>query len=717
MQKEQAEPEDILEGWKNYFEDLYRSHKTDNESKYNTERLILATMQNEIIEQIETNRNEEIKQANEEEVTLSIQKLKTGKSPGADGISAEHLKNMPTELLQYIINIINLIFKEKDVPSKVKEGVVTPVLKSGKDKIYPENYRGITVTNCFSTLIESILKDRIEPKLLPQQSKLQRGFTEKSSSLNAAFIVTQSADFYKEILCTLVLLTLDAQKAFDKLDHEILFNKLYHDGITGNIWILLRNMYKNVAVKINLFRDKILYKRYNNNILDALDRADIGAKIGNISVVAPTCADDIALLASNKHEIQALLDIVHDSTKRDLVTINPNKSDLVPLTTKCENFSVQLGNDIIDQKSETKHLGLVRETPKNKLNIEDRLKTARKTVYAMLGPGLHARKGMSPIVALKVWQTYAIPRCLYGIEIMNYTKTDILKLERLQQQVCRQIQGLPNRTANAATYVMLGVEPIQATVDRLVLTFFGGIIQDSASIEFMIIERQLCMSPPNSNNFINRLKEILDKYGLPKAQEIMNSKPTKEIWKRTVKKAINMHWEKQWLVEKENKTTMQYLDINQQPIGKPHQIWQLVPNTTIEVKKAEIKARLITRTYTLQSDREKFTRGRESDKCLLCETSREDTHHFLITCTALKMERDKHLSVLKSYLKHNTPVGTFDRVEEQGLLVLFILNPSATKFKELFKLKKSNCKDIEAITRTLCYSLHIKRTLLNQTKA
>ncbi|CAG2204057.1 unnamed protein product [Mytilus edulis] len=440
------------------------------------------------------------------------------------------------------------------------------------------------------------------------------------------------------------------------------------------------------------------------------------SKIGNISVVAPTCADDIALLASNKHEIQALLDIVHDSTKRDLVTINPNKSDLVPLTTKCENFSVQLGNDIIDQKSETKHLGLVRDS-KNKLNIEDRLKTARKTVYAMLGPGLHARKGMSPIVALKVWQTYAIPRCLYGIEIMNYTKTDILKLERLQQQVCRQIQGLPNRTANAATYVMLGVEPIQATVDRLVLTFFGGIIQDSASIEFMIIERQLCMSPPNSNNFINRLKEILDKYGLPKAQEIMNSKPTKEIWKRTVKKAINMHWEKQWLVEKENKTTMQYLDINQQPIGKPHQIWQLVPNTTIEVKKAEIKARLITRTYTLQSDREKFTRGRESDKCLLCETSREDTHHFLITCTALKMERDKHLSVLKSYLKNNTPVGTFDRVEEQGLLVLFILNPSATKFKELFKLKKSNCKDIEAITRTLCYSLHIKRTLLNQTKA
>jgi hypothetical protein len=49
-----------------------------------------------------------------------------------------------------------------------------------KDKIYPENYRGITVTNTFSTVIEGILKERIEPKLLLSQNKLQRGFTQKA---------------------------------------------------------------------------------------------------------------------------------------------------------------------------------------------------------------------------------------------------------------------------------------------------------------------------------------------------------------------------------------------------------------------------------------------------------------------------------------------------------------------------------------------------------
>jgi hypothetical protein len=47
-------------------------------------------------------------------------------------------------------------------------------------------------------------------------------------------------------LSELLLLTLDAEKAFDKLNHEILFNKLYHNGIKGALWVLLRNMYRSM---------------------------------------------------------------------------------------------------------------------------------------------------------------------------------------------------------------------------------------------------------------------------------------------------------------------------------------------------------------------------------------------------------------------------------------------------------------------------------------
>ena len=127
----------------------------------------------------------------------------------------------------------------------------------------------------------------------------------------------------------------------------------------------------------------------------------MGAEIGNIRVVAPTCADDIALLVSTQSEVQALLDIVSDITSKDFVKINPSKSELVPLTKRHSDFSLRMDTEEIKQTTETKHLGIKRNN-KNNIDIEDRIKLARRTIYALLGPGLHARRGMSPVVAYKL---------------------------------------------------------------------------------------------------------------------------------------------------------------------------------------------------------------------------------------------------------------------------------------------------------------------------
>jgi hypothetical protein len=37
---------------------------------------------------------------------------------------------------------------------------------------------------------------------------------------------------------------------FDTVHHEILFNEIFHDGINGNMWILLRNVYRGMSVKV-----------------------------------------------------------------------------------------------------------------------------------------------------------------------------------------------------------------------------------------------------------------------------------------------------------------------------------------------------------------------------------------------------------------------------------------------------------------------------------
>ena len=128
-----------------------------------------------------------------------------------------------------------------------------------------------------------------------------------------------------------------------------------------------------------------------------------------------------------------------------------------------------------------------------------------------------------------------IPRILYGVKVLNHTLTGIKKLERLQVQICKQIQGLPERTAKLAAYSLLGVEPIELVVDRLTLTFLGNILQDKTTIEFQIVERQHAMMKTNTQNYANVITNILRKYRLPELYNILQDIPTKQTGKKRLK--------------------------------------------------------------------------------------------------------------------------------------------------------------------------------------
>jgi len=169
-EQEVDDTDKILEGWKDYFSELY---STNNSATFELEKLELVKLQNEILENSEKD-GTPIEMATLEEIQTVIKKLKTGQSPDSSGISTEHFRYSPDEVIQFLVTIVNKIFEELDITETTKYSTVTPVLKPNKDKIYPKNYRGITVTNTFSTVIESILKERIEPKLLLSQNKLER---------------------------------------------------------------------------------------------------------------------------------------------------------------------------------------------------------------------------------------------------------------------------------------------------------------------------------------------------------------------------------------------------------------------------------------------------------------------------------------------------------------------------------------------------------------
>jgi hypothetical protein len=75
-----------------------------------------------------------------------------------------------------------------------------------------------------------------------------------------------------------------------------------------------------------------------------------------------------------------ILDIGHHHTQWDMVKINQDKSDLIVYNTK----DVKFGDKKIEKSEKTKHLGIVRNG-KNTVDIEERLKSGRGTIYGLLG--------------------------------------------------------------------------------------------------------------------------------------------------------------------------------------------------------------------------------------------------------------------------------------------------------------------------------------------
>ncbi|VDI45938.1 Hypothetical predicted protein [Mytilus galloprovincialis] len=156
---------------------------------------------------------------------------------------------------------------------------------------------------------------------------------------------------------------------------------------------------------------------------------------------------------------------------------------------------------------------------------------------------------------------------------MNLTESDIHKLKRLQLNVCRQIQGLPDQIANIVTYSLLGVEPVEVEIDRLILAFLENLLHKKVTLEFKILERQLNMAKRNGQSYIIEIIQRLEKYCLPAIETLLENELHTLKWeKKTVKKHIIHYWDVKWQEQKQQKSTLKLLNIQSHAVGKAHQI-------------------------------------------------------------------------------------------------------------------------------------------------
>jgi len=119
---------------------------------------------------------------------------------------------------------------------------------------------------------------------------------------------------------------------------------------------------------------------------------------------------------------------------------------------------------------------------------------------------------------------------LYGIEVLNITTTDIQKLENFQKKTLKQLLSLPQRTADAAIYILLSAESIQQIIHKTTISLFLRVAKDQNSVEHKLGIRQLAIKDSDSNSWYIKVDTILNSYKLSSAHEIILN--PKKNWKK-----------------------------------------------------------------------------------------------------------------------------------------------------------------------------------------
>ena len=112
-----------------------------------------------------------------------------------------------------------------------------------------------------------------------------------------------------------------------------------------------------------------------------------GALIGHIKIPHVTVADDLAFATHSQMEMQFMLNCRYTFAGRNIYGIHPTKNCVLtyPNGYKCmAKYSYTVGEGQVQQKTQTKHLGINRETSQ-KINKDEKVNLGRRTAYTLMG--------------------------------------------------------------------------------------------------------------------------------------------------------------------------------------------------------------------------------------------------------------------------------------------------------------------------------------------
>ena len=229
---------EVLKIIKSFYEKLYSDHDV-----FEDENLLFLT---DIPKLSDESKNLCEGKVTKNECYEVLKEMKFNKSPGNDGFTTEFYNTFWPALGDTLVETLNEAYDRGELSTSQKQGVITLIEKEGKDGMYVQNYRPITLLNVDYKILSKILAKRIQ-KVLPEIIHHDQVGYMKNRNIGEAIRIIDDILFHSLKQPNGFLVAVDFEKAFDSVVHAFLFKILQLFGFGNSFRFWVKVLYTDIS--------------------------------------------------------------------------------------------------------------------------------------------------------------------------------------------------------------------------------------------------------------------------------------------------------------------------------------------------------------------------------------------------------------------------------------------------------------------------------------
>jgi len=388
------------------------------------------------------------------------------------------------EFLTILLDLVNTVWEEQDVPRDWSDAVLIPIPKKG-DLSSCDNWRGISLLEVVGKVMAKILQGRLQQLAETELPESQCGFRTGRGCSDMTFTLRQLVEKSIEHRSKQFITFVDLQKAYDSIPRKALWRALEKLGVPNSVVNLVKSFHDGMKAQLSingeLLEEKIdvdnglrqgctmaptlfnlyaclMMERWTAQVRDLegagtcllykydgklFRRSTRGARQTQMNECQ--FADDTALLATNRHAAE-LATLAYVNVARDFgLTVNLTKTKMMVTgfgLGDADREPIVVGESEIGCVDEFPYLGsMVSSSGRMDVEVDRRIASASKA-FGSLRHAVFTDRTLNTTTKRKVYQACVLPVLLYGCECWTPMRRHLNRLNAFHHRCIRTIVGI-----------------------------------------------------------------------------------------------------------------------------------------------------------------------------------------------------------------------------------------------------------------------------------